>query len=74
MLVTSYCNKWNSFDVNGNMFHGVVIEEVVYKVEVHGVMLHATTFMFPNLKKKPFVQLLLKDVKGQFTFWKGVNM
>jgi hypothetical protein len=33
------------------MFHGVVIEEVVYKVEVHGVMLHATTFMFPNLKK-----------------------
>jgi hypothetical protein len=56
------------------MFHGVVIEEVVYKVEVHGVMFHATTFMFPNLKKRPFMQLLLKDVKGQFTFWKGVNM
>jgi hypothetical protein len=33
------------------MFHGVIIEEVVYKVEVDGVMLHATTFMFPNLKK-----------------------
>jgi hypothetical protein len=44
------------FGVASNMFHGVVIEDGVYKVEVHGVM------------------FILKDVKGQFTLWKGVNL
>jgi hypothetical protein len=35
------------------MFHGVVIENKVYKVEVHGVMLPKTTLIFPNMKDDP---------------------
>jgi hypothetical protein len=58
--------------VVGDMFHGVVIEDEVYKVEVHGVMLPKTTLIF-HMKDDP-PQLLLKDVKSQFTFWEGANL
>ncbi len=61
------------FGVVGDMFHGVVIEDGVYKMEVHGVMLPKTTLIFPNMKDDP-PQLLLKDVKSQFTFWEDVNL
>ncbi len=61
------------FGVASNMFHGVVIEDGVYKVKVHGVMLPKTTLIFPNMKDDRS-HLLLKDVKGQFTLWKGVNL
>jgi hypothetical protein len=59
--------------VVGNMFHGVLIADGVYKVEVWVVMLPETTLFQPNLKDDP-PQLLLKDVKGQFTLWQGANM
>jgi hypothetical protein len=61
------------FGVASNMFHGVVIEDGVYKVEVHGVTLLKTTLIFPNMKDD-VSHLLLKDVKGEFTLWKGVNL
>jgi hypothetical protein len=61
------------FVVANNMFHGVAIEDGVYKVEVHGVTLLKTTLIFPNMKDD-LAHLLLKDVKGQFTLWKGVNV
>ncbi len=61
------------FGVASNMFHGVVIEDGVYKVEVHGVMFIKTILIFPNMKDD-LAHLLLKDVKGQFTLWKGVNL
>jgi hypothetical protein len=61
------------FVVANNMFHGVAIEDGVYKVEVHGVTLLKTTLIFSNMKDD-LAHLLLKDVKGQFTLWKGVNV
>jgi len=51
------------FGVASDTFHWVVIEEGAYKVEVHGVMLFKTTFIFSNSKSN-LAQLLLKDVKG----------
>jgi hypothetical protein len=36
-------------------------------------MLLKTSLMFPN-SKDDLPQLLLKDVKGQFTLWEGANM
>jgi hypothetical protein len=39
---------------------------LVYKVEVHDVMLFNPTLMFPNAKDD-LPQLFLKDLKGQFT-------
>jgi hypothetical protein len=56
-----------------DMFHEVIIADGVYKVEVWGVMLPETTLFQPNLKDDP-PQLLLKDMKGQFTLWQGANM
>jgi membrane protease subunit (stomatin/prohibitin family) len=61
------------FVVASNMFHGVIIEDGVYKVEVQGVTLLETTLIFPNMKDD-LPHLLLKDVKGQFTLWKCVNL
>ncbi len=55
-------------NVAGDMFHGVVIKDGVYKVEVHGVMFPKITLIFPNMKDD-LPELLLKDVKGQFTLW-----
>ncbi len=41
------------YGVASVLFHGVVIEDEVYKVEVHGVMLLKTTLIFPNMKDDP---------------------
>ncbi len=42
------------FGVVINMFHGVVIEDGEYKMEVHGVTLLKTTLIFPNMKERSF--------------------
>jgi hypothetical protein len=41
------------YGVAGDMFHGVVTKDEVYKVEVHGVILPKTTLIFPNMKDDP---------------------
>jgi len=56
------------FGVVGDMFHGTLIINGVYKVEVQGVTLRETTLFQPNFKDD-LPQQLLKDVKGQITFW-----
>jgi hypothetical protein len=56
------------FGVVGDMFHGSLIIDGVYKVDVYGVTLHETTLFQPHFKED-LPQLLLKDVKGQFTIW-----
>ncbi len=59
--------------VVGDMFHGALIADGVYKVEVQGVTFLKTTLFQPNFKGD-HPQLLLKNVKGQFTLWEGANM
>jgi hypothetical protein len=59
--------------VASDMFHGVPIGNGVHKVEMQGVVLPKTFLMFSN-SKDDLPQLLLKDVKGQFTLWEGASM
>jgi hypothetical protein len=62
------------FGVAGDMFHGTLIIDGVYKVEVQGVTFRETTLFQPNFEDD-LTQLLLKNVKGQFTLWEDrVNM
>ncbi len=46
----SYCNKQCSFGVVGDMFHGTLIIDGVYKVEMQGVTFHETTLFQPNFE------------------------
>jgi hypothetical protein len=56
------------FGVVGDMFHGTIVIDGVYKVGVQGVTIRETTLFQLNFKDD-LSQLLLKDVKGQFTLW-----
>jgi len=53
--------------VPGDLFHGRKIANGLYKVEVSWLM------PFLNYKDDP-LQLLLKQVQGQFTFWDSAMM
>ncbi len=60
------------FGILGDLFHGRQIVDGLYKVEVFGLMLLDAPLPFP--KYKDCLQLLLKQVQGQFTLWDSVMM
>jgi hypothetical protein len=57
----------------GDLFHGAQIVDGMYKVEVFGLMLLDAPLPFLNYKDDP-LQLLLKQVQGQFTLWDNAMM
>jgi hypothetical protein len=59
--------------VLGDLFHGAPIANGLYKVEVSRLMLLDAPLHFPNYKYDP-LQLLLKQVQGQFTLWDNAMM
>ncbi len=61
------------FVVLRDLFHGVQIVDDLYKVEVFGLMFPDAPLPFPNYKDDP-LQLVLKQVQGQFTLWDNAMM
>ncbi len=59
--------------VLGDLFHGAQIVDGLYKVEVFGLMFLDAPLPFPNYKDDP-LQLLRKQVQGQFTLWDNAMM
>ncbi len=61
------------YGVLRDLFHGAQIVDGLYKVEVSGLMLLDALLHFPNFKDD-LLQLLLKQVQGQFTLWDSAMM
>ncbi len=61
------------FGVPRDLFHGAKIVDGLYEVEVYGLMLPDAPLPFPNYKDHP-LQLLLKQIQGQFTLLDSAMM